>query len=112
MLGEVLPTGVREIMSDITQSLTEYNGTPGAIDALKRADLDSDLAEWLASVGVPGELSSGLVDAGITADRIRPLASLVSRKVLTLGLRILAADYEIVFLTCELEAGARRIYHS
>ena len=109
MLGKVLPEGVSEIMADITQTISECSESPGTIDALERADLESDLAEQLESLGVPGELSPGLVDARITAEQIRPLASLVSRDVLTLGLRILVADHEIVCLTRELEEASRRI---
>ena len=109
MLGKVLPEGVSEIIADITQTISECSESPGTIDALERADLESDLAEQLESLGVPGELSPGLVDARITAEQIRPLASLVSRDVLTLGLRILVADHEIVCLTRELEEASRRI---
>ena len=32
--------------------------TPGAMDALERADLESDLGDWLEGEGVPGELAS------------------------------------------------------
>src|SRR6185503_18079293 len=39
--GEVLPERAREIMSDLTQAITECLTTPGAMDALERADLES-----------------------------------------------------------------------
>jgi len=107
--GEVLPERAREIMSDLTQAITECLTTPGAMDALEQADLESDLADWLEAVGVPGELASGLVDARVTVAQLRPLASLVSTEVLALGLRILVADHEIFCLTRELEEASRRI---
>jgi signal transduction histidine kinase len=109
MLGNVLPERAREIMSEVTQNLTECATTPGTIDALERADLESDLADWLNSEGLPGELASGLVDAQVTAEKIRPLTSLISTEVLTLGLRILVADLEILCLTRELEEASRRM---
>jgi signal transduction histidine kinase len=107
--GEVLPEQARELMSDLTQAITECVTTPGAMDALERADRESDVADWLEGEGVPGELASGLVEAGVTAGQLRPLASLVSSGILTLGLRILVADHEIFCLTRELEEASRRI---
>jgi len=107
--GEVLPERAREIMSDLTQAATECATTPGEMDALERADLESELADWLEGEGVPGELASGLVEARVTAGQLRPLASLVSSGILTLGLRILVADHEIFCLTRELEEASRRI---
>jgi signal transduction histidine kinase len=107
--GEVLPERAREIMSDLTQAITECVATPGAMDALKRADLESDFADWLETVGVPGELSEGLVDARVTVAQLRPLAPLVSKEILALGLRILVADHEIFCLSRELEEASRRI---
>ncbi|MCI0627859.1 MAG: ATP-binding protein [Acidobacteria bacterium] len=107
--GEVLPERAREIMSDLTQAITECLTTPAGMDALERADLESDLADWLETVGVPCELSAGLVDARVTVAQVRPLALLVSREILALGLRILVADHEIFCLTRELEEASRRI---
>lgn len=109
MLGNVLPQRAREIMSEVTRNLTECASTPGTIDALERADLESDLADWLTSKGLPGELASGLVDAQVTAEKIQPLTSLISTEVLTLGLRLLVADFEILCLTRELEEASRRM---
>lgn len=107
--GEVLPERARELMSDLTQAITKCVTTPGTMDALERADLESDLGEWLEREGVPGELASGLVEAGVSAGQLRPLSSLVSSGILTLGLRILVADHEMFCLTRELEEASRRI---
>ena len=96
--GEVLPERARELMSDLTQAVTECVATPGAMDALERADRESDVADWLEGEGVPGELASGLVDARVTVAQLRPL-----------GVRILVADHEIFCLTRELEEASRRI---
>jgi len=109
MRGEVIPERAREIMGSLGDSLIECSTTPGAMDAIERTDRESDLADWLESEGVPGQLASTLVDAGITAERLRPLASLVPSETLTLGLRILVADHEILCLTRELEEASRRI---
>lgn len=106
---EVLPAGVQEIMARLGETITECAATPGSIDAIERADRESDLAEWLEATGAPDELASALVDAGINAEQIRPLAALVSSEMLTLGLRVLVADHEILCLTREVEEASRRV---
>ena len=58
---------------------------------------------------MPGELASGLVDAEITVNHLSPLVTLVPAQVLTMGLRILIADHEILCLTRELEEASRRM---
>jgi len=107
--GEVLSERVREIMSELGDRVTECAATPGGMDALERSDLESDLADWLESASVPGELASGLVDAGISVEQLRPLAGLVTSHILALGLRILVADHEVFCLTRELEEASHRI---
>jgi signal transduction histidine kinase len=107
--GEALPEGARQIMSEIGDTLSECSETPGSMDALERADLESDVADWLESAGAPGELASPLVDARVGIERLRPLVSLVPKHVLTLALQVLVADHEILCLTRELEEASRRI---
>jgi signal transduction histidine kinase len=107
--GEVLSEQVREIMNNIADTVTECAATPGALNAIERADRESDLADWLESAGVSGEIASGLVDPGVTPEQLRPLAPLVSPETLALGLRILAADHEILCLARELEEASRRV---
>jgi signal transduction histidine kinase len=107
--GVVLPEEARELMSDIVEAVTGCATTPGALDAIERADRESDLADWLESVGVGVQFASELVDAGVTAEQLRPLASMVSSEILELGLHILVADHEILCLTRELEEASKRI---
>ena len=107
--GQETPEGALHVMTDLSQGIAECASTPGARDELERADLESDLSDWLETVGVPGELASELVDAGITSARIAPLVPLVTTEALTLGLRILVADHQILCLTRELEESSRRI---
>ena len=98
-----------EIMNEISDSLTGCDSTPGDMSALDRSDREADLAEWLESHGVTGELAAGLVDARLGIDRISPLVPLVSSEILTHGLHVLAADYEVHCLIRELEEASRRI---
>jgi signal transduction histidine kinase len=107
--GEVLSQEVRRIMNDLGDAVTECAATPGAMDALERADREGDLADWLEQSGAPGELASQLTDAGVIADDLRPLAALVPAETLSLSLRLLVADHEILCLTRELEESSRRV---
>jgi signal transduction histidine kinase len=107
--GEVLPERARQILSEIGDTLPECAASPGSMDALERADLESDLSDWLETAGAPGDLASSLVDARIGIEQLRPLASLIPKEVLTLALQVLVADHEIMCLTRELEEASRRI---
>lgn len=109
MRGEVLPERVREIIAELTQTIVDCAVTPGDMDPLERADRESNLADWLDGAGVSSQLASQLVDAGINADRLLPLSSLVKSDILELGLRILVADHETLCLSRELEEASRRI---
>lgn len=107
--GEKLPETALQIMTDLSHGIEECASTPGARNELERADLEGDLSDWLESVDVPGELACELVDAGVTSDRIAPIVPLITTSALTLGLRILVADHEILCLTRELEESLRSI---
>jgi signal transduction histidine kinase len=107
----VIPERAVDIMTSLDESITECssNSTPGALDAIERADRESDLADWLEASGAPGELASGLTDAGITVEHLSPLLNLVNGQILGLGLHVLVADHEILCLTRELEEASRRM---
>jgi signal transduction histidine kinase len=107
--AETIPERARQIMSELADSISECTTAPVAADPLERADRESELADWLEDSGIPGQLASRLVDTGITAAQLSPLAALVSRDMLALGLHILAADYEIYCLARELEEASRRV---
>lgn len=107
--NEAVPALANVIMSELGDRITECADMPGTLDAIERADRESDLGDWLGSVGVPEHLASNLVDAGISAEQLRPLASIVPSHTLALGLQVLVADHEIVCLTRELEEASRRI---
>jgi signal transduction histidine kinase len=107
--GEKLPESALRIMNELSRGIEECASTPGRGNELERADLEGDLSDWLESVGVPCELASELADAGITSDQIAPIVPLITTAALTLGLRLLVADHEILCLTRELEEASRRI---
>lgn len=107
--GVVIPSEVSQIIVDLGTKIASCVGASDSIGAMERADQESDLADWLDSVNLPSDLASGLVDAAICAEDLRPLAALVPTDLLLLAVRALAADHEILCLTAELEDACRRI---
>lgn len=109
MRSEAISAQARDLMNELSDAIVECGSTPGEIDALERADRESDLSDWLESHGVTGELAAGLAEAQITAAQLEPLVPLVSSETMTHGLHVLAADHEILCLTREMEEASRRI---
>lgn len=107
--GVVVPEDARERMSGMIGAVAECFSTPGDMDALERADLESDLADWLEDTGLPGSLASALVEARVTMEQLRPLAATVPVDTLAHFLRLIVADHQTLCLTQELEEASRRI---
>jgi signal transduction histidine kinase len=107
--GAVIPQKAAAIITELSEFIGECAPAHGSLDTIERSDRESDMADWLDASGLPCELASGLVDADITVDRLRPLANLASGDVFAMGLRILVADHEIICLTRELEEASRRM---
>ncbi|MBS1824131.1 MAG: GHKL domain-containing protein [Acidobacteria bacterium] len=105
----VLPAEAREIMDVLGESIHNCSSSPGLIDPLERDDRESAMSDWLESRGVPAELASGLVDAGIRPEQLAPLADYLSVEMTTAGLRIFTTDHEILCLSRELEEASQRI---
>jgi signal transduction histidine kinase len=107
--SETISEPALRIMTDLSHGIEECASTPGTMDELERADLEGDLSDWLETEGLPCQMASELVDAGITSGQIAPLVPLITPAALNYGLRILVADHEILCLTRELEEASRRI---
>ncbi|MGJ5814446.1 sensor histidine kinase [Paludibaculum fermentans] len=107
--GVVFPDGVRETMTEMIQALEECLSTPGDMDALERADIESDTTDWLEDNGLPAALASELVEARVTVEQLKPLAAAVPVEPLANFLRLIVADHQTLCLTRELEEASRRI---
>jgi len=107
--AENLSEAAREKLAQLGESIMECTDTPGALDPLEQSDREADLSDRLLGAGLPEELASGLVAAGITAEDLQPLIRDVSPQRLASSLRILIADHEILCLTRELEEASRRV---
>ncbi|QOY85556.1 sensor histidine kinase [Paludibaculum fermentans] len=107
--GVVIPPGARESMSGMIESIEECVSTPGDIDALERADLESDMSDWLDHAGLPSSLASALVEARITLEELKPLSAALPLDPLANFLKLIVADHQTLCLTRELEEASRRI---
>jgi signal transduction histidine kinase len=105
----VIPERAGQIMTELGGRITECAAAPAQFDALERSDRESEMADWLAQAGSDEDLAAGLVDAGISVEQLAPLAGLAPATTMTLGLRILVSDHEILCLSRELEESSRRI---
>jgi len=100
--GEAIPPQAQATMAALGESIDDCS-TANHSDALERADLGAELADWLDEQAAPSELAGDLVDAGITREKLAPLTELISQEAFNSGLRILAADYQVLCLTREIE---------
>jgi signal transduction histidine kinase len=107
--GIPIPAEAQALMNRLSDSIAEASGSPSKLDALQRADLESDLAEWLESRGFTRNLAADLVDAGIGSSDLAPLTKLLTTEHAQHGMRLLVFDYQIACLTHEIEEAMRRI---
>jgi signal transduction histidine kinase len=106
--GEAIPPQAQAIIATLTESINDCLNVNHK-DALERADLAADLADWLDEQGAPSELAGDLVDADLTREKLAPLTTLISKEAFNSGLRILTSDYQVLCLTGEIEDASRRI---
>ncbi len=107
--GQVLSPEARNLLAGLGESIVAYAESSQPIDALEQSDRESELAEWLETLGRSGELAGGLAGAGIPVGQVRPMATLLPAEEIEIGLRILEADHEILCLARELEDASTRI---
>jgi signal transduction histidine kinase len=109
MRGETVPPEAQAIMTTVSESISDCAAATKGLDALQRADLEADLADWLAQHGAPSEVAGDLVEAGIRVQDLDPLTRLISAESFSRSLQILVCDHQILCLTDEIEEASRRI---
>ena len=109
MRVEIITPEAQSLMAKLGEAIADCGGATGTLDALERADRESDLADWLQQRGFSTEGAGDLVDAGIHAGDLEPLAKLMSRNNFQRGVRILMYDHQILCLAREIEEASRRI---
>ena len=107
--GQVIPNEAQTLMTRLSETIAECGEATSALDALERADLASELSDWLQQKNFPENLAGDLVDAGIRANDLEPLTKYLSHENAQHGMRILMYDHQILCLTREIEEASRRI---
>ena len=107
--SQLIPPEAQAQMARLSDAIADCGADTNKLDALQRADLASDLADWLAQRNLPDELAGDLIDAGIRLDDLTPLMKLLTPEHSSHGLRILVYDHQILCLTREIEEASHRI---
>lgn len=107
--SQLIPPEAQALMARLSDAIADCGADTNKLDALQRADLASDLADWLAQRNLPDELAGDLVDAGIRVEDLTPLTKLLTPEHSSHGLRILVYDHQILCLTREIEEASHRI---
>ena len=84
---------------------------PPALSALARADQEDTLADWLETQGVPDgyALATGLLDAGLTSDKLAPLLAQLPEAARAPALAWLEAHLTALRLTRDIREASQRI---
>jgi signal transduction histidine kinase len=98
----------QEVLFRLSDMIAECK-TEAVVDALERADIESELSDWLQAKNLPDELAGDLVDAGVRATDLEQLISVLTTDQARHGLRLLVYDHQILCLTREIEEASRRI---
>jgi signal transduction histidine kinase len=107
--SKTIPAEAQALLFKLSDTIAECDTATSHLDALERADLESELADWLRERDLPDDLAGDLVDAGIRATDLEPLVRLLPPEHAQHGLRILFYDHQVVCLTREIEEASRRI---
>jgi signal transduction histidine kinase len=107
--GHLIPPEIQDQMNKLSETIADCGGGSSALDALQRADLEAELADWLQERNFTGDLAGDLVEAGIRADDLQPLTMSLSHEDSQRGMQILVYDHQILCLTREIEEASRRI---
>ena len=91
--------------------LDTTTGDHGVLSALERSDLEDEVEETLAELGIdqPWALTAGLVDGGMTPDNVRGVADDFGAELAATVLRACDAAHAAHALLDEVEEGARRL---
>jgi len=107
--SQLIPPEAQSLLIKLSDAVAECGAGTKKLDSLERADLESDLADWLSERSLPDGLAGDLVDAGVRAEDLAPFTKLLTPEHAAHGLRILVYDHQILCLTREIEEASRRI---
>ncbi|MGI4865069.1 MAG: sensor histidine kinase [Janthinobacterium lividum] len=103
------PTAAMVALKALASESSEYQ--PPALSALDRADQEDTLADWLETQGVPDgyALATGLLDAGLTGEKLAPLLTQLPEAARAPALAWLEAHLTALRLTRDIREASQRI---
>ena len=103
------PTSAMVALKALASESSTYQAPK--LSALARADQEDELADWLETQGVPDGhlLSTGLLDAGLTAEKLGPLLAQLPAPARAPALAWLEAHLTALRLTHDIREASQRI---
>lgn len=100
-----------DALMHINNLARERTRQPRRLDAITRSDLESEMEEWLAEMGVanPWEIAPLLVELGFSRGELNTLLDAVGEMEFPLAADWLCASATIYTLTTEIDQGAERM---
>ena len=109
MKHEVVPVEAQALLTDLGEMIAEAARNPKPVDALERADLEAEMSDWLEAHHMATSSASAIVETGIPISQVEPLLGWIGPNNFEHGMHMLAADFEILGLSREIEDASRRI---
>ena len=107
--AQFFPDTIKQTMEHLSRVTAEAAQVPLTLDDLERSDLESELADWLESQCLNSTNAADLINSGLTADILKPIAQLFDNKTLDKILNLLLMDQQMLALISEVEEAARRM---
>ena len=103
------PTAAMLALKALASESSEYRAP--VLSALARADQEDALADWLEAQGVPDgyALTTGLLDGGLTSDKLAPLLTQLPEAARAPALAWLEAHLTALRLTRDIREASQRI---
>ena len=107
--SHAFPPEAQEVLYRLLDGMADCVNASSKLDALERADLESEMGDWLGDHRLPEEIAADLVDAGLRGADLEALAKTLGSDQARHGLRVLVYDHQILCLTREIEEASKRI---
>lgn len=110
----LLAPGAQEaapLLKGLSAHVADCGRQAATLDPLARNDLESEMSDALAGLGLPEEWASQLVESGIQPHQLRELSARQRPDLLKPALRVFILDHQLHCLGEEMEEASQRIFH-
>ncbi len=110
-VAAALDSGAAGFVSVILDEIQEKRGAAEPLSAMDRADREDAVEDWLAGHDVDRswELAPGLVEAGLTDERLDEIADRIPVEHLSAVIGLIDAAHEQMAMLHQIEEGTRRM---